>query len=399
MPVYDLAMTPTSPGSLILIGLLTLPVAAQIVPPPQPTPLSTATAFSSIVESPPAAVTPPAAEAPATPAPTFAATRDDGIVPLPHVEKRGTGPIAMVMIPAAGCDWSCFDTFVERNKERYTHYVVNLPGFGGSLPPPSRKVPGEWIDNAAKAVWAYIVENKVEKPVIVGHSLGGHIALKIGLAHSDELRAVVVLDGVPAFPGKEGETQVERVARAGAVRQSLENLTDDQWDAMQLRNASTWIAHPSRASVVGEMLMLHPRVSTLGYLEELLVVDIRHDLPKLKVKTLVIAALAPGLPAEKAPASKNQLTDLFAKATTAKVVFFDNSRHFVHEDQPAAVDAAIENFLKGEEVGDFHGPAPVVPARVKGPPPIPPVLKPGEPGDPVGGSPALPGVPPAGPPK
>ena len=145
--------------------------------------------------------------------------------------------------------------------------------------------------------------------------------------------------------------------------------------------------------------MLHPRISTLGYLEELLSVDIREDLPKLKVKTLVIAALAPGLPAEKSPVSKKQLTDLFAKATTAKVVFFDNSRHFVHEDQPAAVDAAIETFLKGEVVQDFHGPAPVVPARVKGPPPIPPALKQGEPGAPVGGSPALPEVAPAAPPK
>jgi len=365
-------MSKSKAVSMILIGSLGMPGWAQepapvapAAPPPQP--------------AQPAPTQPPRPESPSqapAQAPKFATPGADGIVPLPHVEKRGTGPIAMVLIADAGCDWAAFDTFIERNKERYTLYAVNLPGFGGSLPPPPAKKPGEWLDNAAKAVWLSIVELKLDKPVIVGHSLGGHIALRVGIAHSNDLRGIVVLDGVPTFPGEAGETPAERTARAAKMRESLEKATNDEWDLLQQRNASLWVAHPERAMVIGAMFMLHPRESTIGYLEDLLLVDIRDDLPKLAAPTLVIAALTPGLPADKAPTSKQQIRDLFTKAPTAKVVFFDNSRHFVHEDQPAAVDAAIEKFLKGEPVEDFHGPAPVVPPRKRMPPPIPPALKP-----------------------
>src|SRR5262249_21337993 len=112
--------------------------------------------------------------------------------PIAHVEKRGSGPINMVLIPGMSCDWTVFDKFMDRNSVRYTMWAVTLPGFGGTPAPPTpaENQVGAWLDNADAAVWKVIQDQKIAKPVIVGHSLGGFLALRLGTEHAKDLRAV-----------------------------------------------------------------------------------------------------------------------------------------------------------------------------------------------------------------
>src|SRR5262245_5316475 len=59
------------------------------------------------------AATQPAASSPPAPVP---------FQPIAHVEKRGDGPVAMVLIPGLSCDWTVFDAFMKRHEHDYTMY-------------------------------------------------------------------------------------------------------------------------------------------------------------------------------------------------------------------------------------------------------------------------------------
>ena len=68
----------------------------------------------------------------------FAPTNAAHAKPLPapeglaHVERVGTGPVDLVLIPGLACDWRVWEDFLQRNARRYTMYAVTLPGFGGA---------------------------------------------------------------------------------------------------------------------------------------------------------------------------------------------------------------------------------------------------------------------------
>ena len=55
---------------------------------------------------------------------------------LAHVEVRGTGDTALVLIPGLVCGWEVWESFMDRNGDRYTMYAVTLPGMNGSEPLP-----------------------------------------------------------------------------------------------------------------------------------------------------------------------------------------------------------------------------------------------------------------------
>jgi pimeloyl-ACP methyl ester carboxylesterase len=85
--------------------------------------------------------------------------------------------------------------------------LIDRPGFGETIP--SRAVPS--LAAQADAVAPLLVKRDGVWPVLVGHSLGGPIALRVAAEHPDKVGAVVVLAG-SVDPSQE---QVLFIQRAG----------------------------------------------------------------------------------------------------------------------------------------------------------------------------------------
>jgi len=293
------------------------------------------------------------------PGPAPAATDAAAITPLSHVVTRGTGPINVVLIPGVGCDWTVFDTFMTRNAERYTMYAVTLPGFGGGAPPPmppkDRVCDGLWIENAVAAVMKHITDHSIEKPVIVGHSLGGHIAMRMAARHGDALRAVVVLDALPAFPLREIDQRMTIQERREFVMTQIEpwfrELSDDMWAEQQRMMADQMVKSRGRAAALGHLMSKAPRPVGMQYVLELMAADITEDMPRVSCPMLAISCITDE---ELAPGLKDKLRattlDQFSNAANTDVVFFEDTRHFVMDDSPQALDETIDALLTGKPV-------------------------------------------------
>ncbi len=81
-------------------------------------------------------------------------------------------------------------------------YFLDLPGFGNS-----RITKAYTLKNYAKQINDFIVEKDLENPIIVGHSFGGRIALK--LAEYKNYDTIVV--STPAFDLKSFKTKIKLV--------------------------------------------------------------------------------------------------------------------------------------------------------------------------------------------
>jgi pimeloyl-ACP methyl ester carboxylesterase len=309
---------------------------------------------------------PPAAPAakPAAPAAKPAAAT---VTPLAHVEERGTGAIPMILVPGLSCDWRVYDAFMTRNTDKYKMYAVTLPGFGGSAPPPlpegTSPMDGAWLANAEAAILKLIEDRKLNKPVLVGHSIGGHLAIRMAAAHGDKFSKVISIDGLPLYPPPRPdqpdtrESREQMVAQMGAM---IKQIPAERWTDLQKSSVAGLVTDQNRAKELGEMCAVVPQATTLEYVMEMMGSDQRSKVASIKVPLLTISAMSSEAPQEMIANARQMVRDEFKDApSNVTLITFLGTRHFVMDDRPADLDRAVATFLAGGTVTDL--PAPTAP--------------------------------------
>lgn len=119
-----------------------------------------------------------------------------------------------------------------------------------------------WLRTQREAIVAYARARHLEKPVIVGHSLGGFLALWIAAEHPELPGAVVNVDGMPFFgvlmnPNATRETmrpmagQMRAMMLSPGARENYMRMQDVQVRMMARDTASHACAFPSSTCTPG----------------------------------------------------------------------------------------------------------------------------------------------------
>jgi len=120
-----------------------------------------------------------------------------------HYSSYGKGPKAIVLVHG----WTCDETFWASNvpalAKRYRVLTVDLPGHGQSDPAPEYS-----MDSFADAVSAVMEDAQVKRAVLVGHSMGGPVALAFARRHPEQVTAVVAVDAAFSDPQSAARAQL-----------------------------------------------------------------------------------------------------------------------------------------------------------------------------------------------
>jgi len=130
----------------------------------------------------------------------------DGLEYRVYFEESGAG-VPLLLQHTAGADGRQWRHVLadERIAARYRVIAYDLPYHGKSLPPPG----DEWWtreyrltkDFLMQVPLALSAELGLERPVFMGSSIGGHLAIDLALHHPASLRAVIGLEASAATPG------------------------------------------------------------------------------------------------------------------------------------------------------------------------------------------------------
>jgi pimeloyl-ACP methyl ester carboxylesterase len=107
----------------------------------------------------------------------------------------GSGPDMLLLHGLGGTKASFFDTAAALS-HRYTVHALDLPGFGGSSKPATAPYGARY---AARAVIGAMDALAIERAHIVGNSMGGRVAIEVGLTRPDRVGAVALLSPAVAF--------------------------------------------------------------------------------------------------------------------------------------------------------------------------------------------------------
>jgi pimeloyl-ACP methyl ester carboxylesterase len=124
---------------------------------------------------------------------------------MPAIFYRKLGKGYPIVLIHGFCEThEIWDELAKGLSEKFEVFVIDLPGFGSS---PALKAPFS-INEVAEEVFEWIVQQKIHNPIVIGHSLGGYVALAMAKSHSEMVAGLGLIQST-AFPDSE-EKKINR---------------------------------------------------------------------------------------------------------------------------------------------------------------------------------------------
>ena len=258
------------------------------------------------------------------------------------VRIEGRGP-AMILIPGFLSSGAVWDDVVAHYSSRYTCHVLTLPGFAGQPP-----IAAPILPRIRDEIIHYIRTQKLVKPVVVGHSLGGVLALWVAATAPELVGPIVSVDGVPFLPALTNPAAtVESVQPQAAQMKSLFASLSREQLGMQSRLASaTMISDPARVEIVTRWAAASDPEAASVMIAELMTTDLRDQVGAISTPVLLVAAAKgfasmPDGAARAVAAYREQVK----KIPSHEVVSATNALHFVMFDDRRFLLRTMDSFL------------------------------------------------------
>ena len=252
-----------------------------------------------------------------------------------EVSKTGKGKQAIIFIPgfaSSGDVWNETKTVFEKD---FICYTLTMAGFAGVKPQPNPS-----FENWKNEIANYIKTNKIEKPILIGHSMGGGLALAIAADYPELIGKIVVVDALPclaalsdpSFKSKENND-------CSAMVTQMTAMTDIQFYEMQKQTMPRLLADASKLEMVVDWSVKSDRKTFAQMYCDFFNVDLREKISSVKCPTLI---LLESYFVNLKPAIENQYKSL----KTVNFQYANKGLHFIMYDDKDWYLGQLSNFLK-----------------------------------------------------
>ncbi|WP_313003813.1 alpha/beta fold hydrolase [Chryseobacterium gleum] len=163
-----------------------------------------------------------------------------------EVKKTGKGNQSLIFIPGFASSGDVWSETASKFENNFTCYTLTMAGFAGTKPQAEASFK-DWENGIA----AYIRNNKIDKPIIIGHSMGGGLALAIAADYPELAGKIVIVDALPClaamsdpnFSSKENNDCSSTITQLTA-------MNDEQFRKMQAQAIPRLLADPSMQETV-----------------------------------------------------------------------------------------------------------------------------------------------------
>ena len=252
-----------------------------------------------------------------------------------QVKVTGKGKQAIIFIPGFGCSGDVWNDTRATYEKNYTCYTLTMAGFAGA---PAEAAPSfkGWED----AIAAYITQNKINKPIIIGHSMGGGLALAIAADYPGLPSKIIIVDALPCLAAMSNPSFKSNPNNdCSAMVTRFTALTDGQFlqmqqhtmpqlmdDTVHLKQAIQWSVASDKKTFA---LMYCDFMNT----------DLRDKIATIKCPSLILlessfAAFKPAIEAQ------------YKNLNGAQLVYADKGKHFIMYDDTDWYNQQLASFIK-----------------------------------------------------
>lgn len=249
----------------------------------------------------------------------------------PAATERGAGPRAVALlhgVGGAGALWGPVLPALAAHRA----IAWDMPGYGASAPPPEMTFPA-----LAEALRALLDARGVGRADLVGHSMGGMVALEFALAHPARVRSLVLCATSAAFGGRDPAFREQFLAARLAPLEAGRGMAEIAPGVVagMLGEAPDPAAAPAAIAAMSAV----PAATYRAALACLTRFDRRADLPRIAAPTLLVAG------ERDATAPPRGMARMAEAIPGARLVVIPGAGHLVPLERPAAFNATLASFL------------------------------------------------------
>lgn len=261
------------------------------------------------------------------------------------VVERGAGP-DIVLVSGLASHRDVWRGVADRLDDRYRLHLVQVNGFAGA--PPGANAEGAVSAPVAEELARYIRERALERPAVIGHSMGGTIAMLLAARYPDAIGRLMVVDMHPylgALFGPPNATAEELRRTADQFRSQILADTAGTPTGVLERMFPAMTRVDSLRAILLEGVRGTDRRTAANAFHELILTDLRPELPRITVPMTVLYVVPPDLPMP--PDEFARAVRLsYANAPHTRVVKVEDSNHFIQFDQPARLVAEVDTLMR-----------------------------------------------------
>ena len=257
-----------------------------------------------------------------------------------EVSGRKSGP-AMILIPGLSSAGEVWRETVAHYQDRYQCHVLTLAGFAGV---PRAKGDGPMLARVRDDLATYIREKRLERPVIVGHSLGGFLAMWLAAKEPQLTGPLVIVDSLPNIAGVMGPMDPKK------MRESMVSVTAEQ-NEQYLRTSPMYRGMMSKKEHQNLALtwgLKSDRVAVADAMYEMMTTDLQEDIKRIRVRSLVLGTWIGMKDFTAREVVEKNFRAQYAGLANHRFVLSETAKHFIMYDERDWFLEQVDQFLAGK---------------------------------------------------
>ena len=252
-----------------------------------------------------------------------------------EVKKTGEGKQSLIFIPGFSCSGEVWNETTSVFEKDYTCYVLTMAGFAG-VPPQSDPTFQSW----EKGIANFIEQFKIEKPVIIGHSMGGGLAMALAADYPQLISKIVVVDALPCLAALMDKSFKSKDTNdCSAIISQITSATNDEFYQMQMKSVPQMLADTSKQTLVVDWSVKSDRKTLAEMYCDFSNTDLRE-------KTALIECPALILLESYFVNFKPAINEQFKNLKTANIQYATKGLHFIMYDDTEWYNEQLISFIK-----------------------------------------------------
>lgn len=249
----------------------------------------------------------------------------------------------VVLIPGYSCSGDVWKETADHLKNKYQLHILTLAGYAGTKP-----IDSPILQTVHNEIIAYVKTNKLNKPIVIGHSLGAFMGLWLSSSEPDLFGKLICVDGVPFISALTNpditadSLKDDPRYNLEAVINNFKAIPNEGYVDYMTKAMLYQVQDSTRARQIAEWSYASDRRTLGATIIEMSLTDLRKDIARIKSPVLVLTSLF-NTKENSAKIYNQQYAVLPNK--TIKVA---DSKHFIMYDQPEWFYTEIDTFLNSK---------------------------------------------------
>ena len=250
------------------------------------------------------------------------------------VKISGKGKTPVLLIPGFACSGEVWNGTLKLLEPHYKCYTLTMHGFAGAKADTAPNIKF-WISSIGK----YIENEHLQKPIVIGHSIGGVMAEWLAADYPNSISEIIVVDALPCLFALGDSTYVSYPnPKCSFMANYYKSMSPVQFKAMQTMATHKLVDDTIMVDTIVQWSVLSDR-NTLGEIFcQFRNVDMRDKLAQITCPALILL--------ESSFKGEKGIKEQYSKLKTGELEYANKGQHFIMYDDKDWYMNELKTFLK-----------------------------------------------------